>query len=210
VPVLQQCLASCRIAFLHAPLLHPAMRHAAPVRKQLGIRTIFNIVGPLTNPAGVKRQLLGVFKPDLTEKLGQVLIARGATHAWVVHAECGLCDLSITGTSRVTEVRDGRMRTFAIHPNEYGLRVAPLESLLIDSPASSAAAIRAILDGVDTGPRYDHALLNAGGALVVAGVAEDLAEGIALSRKAIASGQAAETLRRLCELSSGRGLNAQG
>ncbi len=204
VPVLQRCLAGCRIAFLHAPLLHPAMRHAAPVRKQLGIRTIFNIVGPLTNPAGARRQLLGVFKPELTVKVAEVLIARGATHAWVVHAECGLCDLSITGHTRVTEIRDGRLRTFTVHPAEYGLNVAPLESLLIDSPQSSAAVIRSIIDGLDTGPRRDHALLNTGGALVVAGLAGDLAQGIAMAREAITSGKATETLRRLCELSAGR------
>jgi anthranilate phosphoribosyltransferase len=201
VEVMQRCLKGCRIAFLHAPRLHPAMRYAAPVRKQLGIRTIFNLIGPLTNPAGAKRQLLGVFKPELTETLAEVLVRRKAVHAWVVNAHCGLCDMSITGPTRVTEVRGGQVRTFTVHPAEFGLRVAPLETLLIDSPASSAAAIRAILDGVDTGPRRDHTLLNAGAALAVAGVADDLARGMSLALEAITTGQATETLRRLCELS---------
>jgi len=202
VAVLERCLRDCRIAFLHAPNLHPAMRHAAPVRKQLGIRTIFNLVGPLTNPAGARRQLLGVCRPDLTETLAQVLVARGSPCSWVVCAHCGLCDLSITGTTRVTEVRDGRVRTFSVNPAELGLSPAPLESLLVNSPEMSAAVIRGILDGSDTGPRRDHALLNAGAALVVAGLAEDLAGGLSRAGKAITSGQAAATLRRLCELSA--------
>jgi anthranilate phosphoribosyltransferase len=203
VAVLERCLRECRIAFLYAPNLHPAMRHAAPVRKQLGIRTIFNLLGPLTNPAGARRQLLGVPRPELTETLGAVLAARGTVHAWVVHAHCGLCDLSITGPTRVTEVRGGQLRTFSVHPAGLGLAVAPLETLRVESPEMSAAVIRDILAGAETGPRRDHALLNAGAALVVAGIAEDLAAGMSLAEKAIASGQAAETLRRLCELSAG-------
>jgi anthranilate phosphoribosyltransferase len=201
VAALERCLRECRIAFLYAPNLHPAMRHAAPVRKQLGIRTIFNLLGPLTNPAGAKRQLLGVPRVELTETLAAVLAARGAVYAWVVHADCGLCDLSITGSTHVVEVRGGQVRTFSVHPRDLGLTTAPLESLLVDSPEMSAAVIRGILEGREVGPRREHALLNAGAALVVAGMAQDLAGGMALAMEAIRSGQAAETLRRLCELS---------
>jgi anthranilate phosphoribosyltransferase len=201
VETLERCLRECRIAFLYAPNLHPAMRHAAPIRKQLGIRTIFNLLGPLTNPAGARRQLLGVPRPELTETLAAVLAARGATHAWVVHAECGLCDLSITGSTRVAEVRNGQVRTFTVHPEELGLKTAPLDALLVDSPEKSAAVIRGILSGAESGPPRDHALLNAAAALVVAGVADHLAAGLTLAERAIHTGQAAETLRRLCELS---------
>lgn len=201
VATLERCLRECRIAFLYAPNLHPAMRYAGPVRKQLGIRTIFNLLGPLTNPAGARRQLLGVPRAELTETLAAVLAARGAVHAWVVHADCGLCDLSITGETRVTEVLNGQTRTFTVHPRELGLSTAPLETLLVDSPEASAAAIRAIIEGEAAGPPRDHALLNAGAALVVAGLAADLAAGLTLAEAAIRSGQAADTLRRLCALS---------
>ena len=199
VGTLERCLRECRIAFLYAPNLHPAMRHAGPVRKRLGIRTIFNLLGPLTNPAGARRQLLGVPRRDLTETLAAVLAARGATHAWVVHADCGLCDLSITGETHVAEVRGGQVRTFTIRPRDMGLTVAPLEALMVDSPETSAAVIRGILSGAEAGPRREQALLNAGAALLVAGRAQDLAGGMALADEAIRSGQAAETLRRLCE-----------
>lgn len=201
VPVLERCLRECRIAFLFAPNLHPAMRYAAPVRKQLKVRTIFNLLGPLTNPAGARRQLLGVARPELTDTLGQVLAARGAAFAWVVHAECGLCDLSITGATRVTEVHEGRIRSFTLHPSDFGLSEVPLDSLLVESPEMSAAVIQAVLEGKGSEPHHNHALLNAGAALVVAGLADDLAEGIALANEAIASGRAAETLAQLARLS---------
>jgi len=199
VPVLERCLRECRIAFLYAPHLHPAMKYAAPVRQALGIRTIFNLLGPLTNPAGAKRQLLGTSKPQLTETLARVLAARGATFAWVVHAHNGLCDLTITGPSRITEVRAGLTRTFEVHPGDLGLETAPLESLIVDSPKDSAAAIRSILAGRDHGPRRAHALLNAAAALVVAGLAADLKTALALAAEAVDTGQAQETLARLVQ-----------
>jgi anthranilate phosphoribosyltransferase len=201
VAVLERCLRECRMAFLHAPYLHPAMRYAAPARRLLPIRTIFNLLGPLTNPAGAKRQLLGVSRPDLTETLGSVLAARGATLAWVVHGSSGLCDVSITGPTRVTEVRDGRLRTFTVAPDEVGLTQGNLSDLLVDSPTASAAAIRSILEG-QPGPRRDHALLNAAAALIVAGVAEDLRDGLNLAAAAIHTGKARETLARLAACSA--------
>jgi len=205
VPTLERCLRECRIAFLYAPNLHPAMKYAAPVRRKLGIRTIFNLLGPLTNPAGARRQVLGTSKPELTELLAQVLAARGAVHAWVVNAHNGLCDLSITGETRVTEARDGRIRSFTVHPNALGFEAAPLDALLVDSPQASAAAIRDILAGRDQGPRRRHALLNAGAALIVAGLADDLPSAVVRVAEAVDSGAAMQTLDRLVALSSGGG-----
>jgi len=200
VPVLERCLRECRIAFLHAPNLHPAMKYAAPARQALKIRTIFNLLGPLTNPAGAKRQLLGTSKPELTETLARVLQARGATFAWVVHARDGLCDLSITGPTRVTELRAGSLSTFEVNPVDLGLEPAPLASLIVDSPKASAAAIRAILSGTDRGPRRRHSLLNAAAALVVAGLAPDLPAGLAAAVQAIDTGRGQETLLRLVRI----------
>ncbi len=201
VPTLERCLRECRIAFLYAPSLHPAMKHAAPVRKQLGIRTIFNLLGPLTNPAGARRQVLGTSRPELTDKLAAVLAARNVEHAWVVHGHDGLCDLTITGPTRVTEVRGGAMRTFEVSPQDVGFDPAPREVLLVDSPQASAAAILEILEGREQGPRRRHALLNAAAALVVAELAGDLREGVARAAEAVDSTQALQTLRKLVSCS---------
>ncbi len=200
VPVLERCLRECRIAFLYAPNLHPAMRYAAPVRKKLGIRTIFNLLGPLTNPAGAKRQLLGVPRPELTDTIAQVLAARGTTLAWVVHGHDGLCDLSITGPSKVTEVRDGRTRTFMLHPDDVGLPTDDLNALLVDSPKASAEVILEVLDGISGPPRH-HAVLNAAAALLIAGLVDDLPTGITRAEQAIDAGAARQTLKMLVECS---------
>lgn len=202
-PVLERCLGECRIAFLHAPNLHPAMKYAAPVRKKLAIRTIFNLLGPLTNPAGAKRQLLGTSRPELTETLAAVLAAREAEFAWVVHGHDGLCDLTITGPTRVTELNRGNIRTFNVHPRDAGFEVASLDKLLIDSPQTSAEAIRAILEGRDRGPRRHHTLLNAGAALLVAGLADDLPAAVARAAVAVDDLSARQTLDRLIEMSLG-------
>jgi anthranilate phosphoribosyltransferase len=197
VATLEHCLAECRIAFLYAPRLHPAMKFAAPARAALRMRTIFNILGPLTNPAGAKRQLLGTHRPELARTLAEVLSAREASFAWVVNAHNGLCDLSITGPTTVVEVSPGGLRTFEVVPEELGLEPAPLDTLIVDSPEASGKAIRAILEGHDQGPRRRHALLNAGAALCVADMAADLDEGVALAAEAVDSGKARLTLQRL-------------
>ncbi len=204
VATLEHCLAECRIAFLYAPRLHPAMKFAAPARAALRMRTIFNVLGPLTNPAGAKRQLLGTYRPELARTLAEVLSAREAAFAWVVNAHNGLCDLSITGPTTVVEVSPGGLRTFEVVPEELGLEPAPLDTLLVDSPEASGAAIRAILEGDDQGPRRRHALLNAGAALCVAGIATDLADGIARAAEAVDSGKARLTLQRLIAHSQAR------
>jgi anthranilate phosphoribosyltransferase len=203
VPTLERCLRDCRMAFLFAPKLHPAMQHAGPVRRALKVRTIFNLLGPLTNPAGARRQVLGVPKPELTELLATALRELGAAHAMVVHGSDGLCDLTITGPTRVSELIDGQIRTYEIAPEDAGLSRSPRDALLVDSPEASAAAVRAILHG-ERGPRRSHAVLNAAAALIVAGLTTDLREAAQRADDAIDSGAARATLARLAELSQDR------
>lgn len=202
VPTVERCLRECRIAFLFAVNLHPAMKYAAPVRKALGIRTIFNLLGPLTNPARVKRQVLGVSRAELTEKIATVLGDLGAVHAMVVHGKDGLCDLTITGPSLISELRDGHVRTYMIEPDQLGLSQGSLADLKVDSPQDSAERIRKILAGKQ-GPDRDIVLLNASAALVVAGKVEELREGIARAAEAIDSQAAGRTLAKLVEVSRG-------
>ena len=203
-PTVERCLAEVRIGYLNARNLHPAMRFAAPVRQAIPARTIFNLLGPLTNPAGARRQVLGVAGPDLLDKIAGALGRLGARRAWVVHGE-GLCDLTVTGETKVVEVYDGSMRRFTLTPEALGLRRASLDQLRVDSPAASAAMVLSILEG-KPGAARDHALMNAGAALVVAGLVKDLAAGIAKAAKAVDQGLAMETLtqcRRLAGLSDG-------
>ena len=203
VPTVERCLDQVRIGFLFAPALHPAMRYAGPIREVLGIRTIFNLLGPLVNPAGVRRQVIGVRRPELTEALAAVSGELGSHHVWVVHGLDGLCDLTVTGATRVTELLDGSTRTFTVTPEDCGLARATLADLAVDSAAASAGAVRDILAG-QPGPRRDHALLNAGAALLVGGTVSDLAEGVARAGEAVDSGAAARTLAALIQQSHGR------
>ncbi|HUW82457.1 MAG TPA: anthranilate phosphoribosyltransferase [Phycisphaerae bacterium] len=193
VPTAERCLAEARIGFLFAIKLHPAMKYAAPVRKQLGIRTIFNLLGPLTNPAGVRRQVLGVNRPELTEKIAGVLQRLGAERAMVVHGMDGLCDLTISGPSRVSELSGGAIRTYQLEPADVGLQAGRLDELMIDSPQASADAVRAVLAG-EGGPRRNIVLLNTAAALVVAGLADDLKDGVGKAAESIDSGAAQQTL----------------
>lgn len=190
----ERSLREVRIGYLNARQLHPAMRFAAPVRAAIPGRTIFNLLGPLTNPAGARRQLVGVPEPGLTETIASALFRLGATHAWVVHGD-GLCDLTITGETSVSELRDGRFRRFCIAPEEVGLCRGPLDALRVGSPEDSAAAVLGVLRG-EVGPRRDHTLLNAGAALVVAGRAEDLRSGVEQAARVIDDGAALSTLNR--------------
>jgi anthranilate phosphoribosyltransferase len=203
VPAIERCLREVRIGFLYAPALHPAMKHAAPVRAALGIRTIFNLLGPMANPAAVRRQVVGVPHPRWTETLAAVLKELGSHHVWVVHGADGLCDLTITGETRVTELRNGALRTFSVSPEECGLTRAPLDALRVDSVPASANAVRGILAG-EQSPRSDHALLNAAATILVAGMAEDLRDGVAQAARTIESGAAAATLDALIERSHDR------
>ncbi len=194
--VVARCIREARIGFLFAVKLHPAMKHAIAARRRLARRTIFNLVGPLTNPAGVRRQVIGVASRDVMDKIAGALQQLGTVRALVVHGHDGLCDLTITGPSHHVELRDGRLEHGTTTPDQLGLAVGPLDALRIASPAESADAIRAILAG-ETSPRRDHTLLNAAAALVVSGATANLRQGVEQAGAAIDSGAAAETLDRL-------------
>lgn len=183
------------ITFLFAPLLHPAMREVMPVRRELGLRTIFNVLGPLTNPAGARRQLMGVYAESLVEPIGHVLRDLGAEHALVVHGD-GLDEITTTGRTRVAEVRGGEVRIFDLEPERFGLRRARLEDLAGGLPEENAAAVRRVFGG-ETGPLADITALNAGAALYVGGAAATLEEGVEQAREAIDSGAAGAKLEEL-------------
>ncbi len=188
------------IGFLFAPKHHPAMKHAAPVRRELGVRTIFNVLGPLTNPAGVKRQLIGVFREDLTDVICRVLRQMGAERAFVVHGADGTDEVSITGVTHVSELKEGRVRSFEFTPEEAGLERARPSEIAGGTADENAAFILGIMNG-DGGARRDAVLLNAGFVAVLADRAKDVPEGVSLARKAIASGKALELLSALRESS---------
>lgn len=194
-PRVEQALRDARIGYLNAARLHPAMHHVAAARRAVGIRTIFNLLGPLTNPAGVRRQLLGVPRPELTTRLAEVLRELGSEHVMVVHGCDGLCDLTVTGPSLVAELRNGRVRTHELRPETLGLATGPRTSLLVSGPQESAERILAVLRG-ERGPRRDHVLMNAAAALFVAGRAPTLAAGVVQAASAIDSGAAMQTLER--------------
>ncbi|HZI63476.1 MAG TPA: anthranilate phosphoribosyltransferase [Thermoanaerobaculia bacterium] len=184
------------IAFLFAPLLHPAMREVMPVRRELGVRTIFNLLGPLTNPAGARRQLMGVYAEELVEVIARVQAELGSEHALVVHGSDGLDEITTTGPTLVSEVRNGRIETYRLEPEALGLRRARLEDLLGGEPRHNADQMRRVLAGED-GPLADVTALNAAAALYVAGLAADLAQGLERARQALASGAAARKLEEL-------------
>lgn len=190
-------LAEVGIGFMMAPMHHPAMRHVGPVRAELGTRTIFNILGPLTNPAGVKRQLTGVFLPDLVRPMAEVLLSLGSERAWLVHGGDGTDELSIAAPSRVAALEAGEIREFEIHPEDAGLPVYPFEDLLGGEAAENAIELRAMLAGAGRPAYRDAVLLNAAAALLVAGRAPDLKAGVEQARASVASGAAAGKLSAL-------------
>jgi anthranilate phosphoribosyltransferase len=187
------CLAKAGFAFMIAPAHHPAMRHVAPVRTELGTRTIFNLLGPLSNPAGVKRLLLGVFAPSWLEPIAETLRDLGTERVWVVHGSDGLDEMTTTGPTTIVELKDGAIRRFEINPEDAGLARAEPEALKGGEPGRNAAALRAVLAGEKNAYR-DIAILNAAGALVVAGKVDDLAAGARMAAEAIDSGKSAATL----------------
>lgn len=200
---LKGCLDAANICFAFARYHHPAMKFVAGARTSLGIPTIFNVLGPLTNPARARHQLLGVFTPELTDRLATVLRELGSERAWVVHAEDGLDELSTIGPTRISELKDGEVHTWRLDPAELGLPYARLSELRVGSVDEAAMMMRAVLDGHRGAPR-DIAVLNAAAALVVAGKRADLASGIATAQAAIDGGEAKRTLERLVEASGGR------
>lgn len=186
------------VGFMFAPAHHSAMRHAVGPRKELGMRTVFNVLGPLTNPAGVKRQVIGVFAPDLCQTMAQVLNALGTEHALVVHSGDGLDEISIAAPTQVTELRDGDLSSYVIEPADFGIEQRSLEGLSVSGAPASAELIRKALSGArDEAARKaaDMLALNGGATLYVCGIASSLKEGVSLAEDVLASGQAAEKLK---------------
>ena len=184
-----RCVDEIGIGFLYAPLLHTAMKHVMAARREMGVRTVFNMLGPLTNPAGANAQVIGVYAAALTEPLARVLAELGTVRAFVVHGADNLDEISNTGESRVSEVREGMARTFTVRPEDFGMERASINDLRGGDRAENARIIRAILDG-EPGPRRDIVLMNAAAALVVGLRARDLKEGVALAARSIDVGKA--------------------
>jgi anthranilate phosphoribosyltransferase len=200
--VAERALAACGICFMMAPMHHSAMRHVGPARVELGTRTLFNILGPLTNPAGVRRQLTGVFAPPFLRPMAETLKALGSEAAWLVHGEDGTDEVSVCGPTRVVALTDGRIEEREVHPEEAGLPAHPFDQLLGGAPEANAAALRALLAGVP-GAYRDAVLLNAAAALVVAGRAADLREGVGLARESLDSGAARAKVEALARATGG-------
>jgi anthranilate phosphoribosyltransferase len=200
IATLTRCLADANICFAFARSHHPAMKYVAAARTSLAIPTLFNVLGPLTNPARAKHQLLGVFTPELTDRLAAVLRELGSERAWVVHADDGLDEISTMGPTRISELLDGHIHTWKLDPKELGLPYARLSDLQVNTVSEAAAAIGQVLSG-EKGPKRDIAVLNAAAALVIAGKVPDLRAGLLLASDAIDSGMARQCLNRIVELS---------
>ena len=199
--VVERCLNEAGIAFFFAPTFHPAMRHAGQARRDLGVRTAFNLLGPLTNPAGASRQIVGVPRPELTELLARALLLLGSKRAWVVHGSDGLDELSTTGYTKVSECRDATVQTFYVHPADYALPKNSLDALKGGDANENARLIREVFDGAP-GPARNVVLLNAGAAMFVAGHVAAVNEGIHRAAEAIDRGQARDVLARLIKVSN--------
>ena len=200
-PSIAACLEEVGIAFLFAPALHSAMKYVQPARRELRLRTVFNLLGPLTNPAHATCQVVGVYSADLVEKLAEALSMLGLHRALVVHGSDGLDEITISGPTRIGEVRDGRVQTYEVTPEEFSLRRASLDEIAGGDAAMNAKLIRDVLQG-EKSPRRDVVLLNAAAALVAAGRADHLREAIPLAAKAIDSGAAAQKLEALVGFSN--------
>lgn len=198
--VTERCLDEANLGFFFAPTFHPSMRHAGPTRRALGVRTAFNLLGPLTNPAGATRQLVGVPRPEFTELIARALLLLGSDRAWVVHGADGIDEISTTGYTKVSECRDGAVRTFYVHPGDFGIAKAAPEALRGGSATDNARIIREVLEGRTGAPR-DVVVLNAGCALFIAGHAASVSDGMRQAAQAIDAGAARATLTKLVTLS---------
>ncbi|HPE25482.1 anthranilate phosphoribosyltransferase [Albidovulum sp.] len=199
--IVEKALKEAGIAFMMAPMHHPAIRHVMPTRSELGTRTVFNLLGPLTNPAGVKRQLTGAFSRQWIRPMAETLAALGSDRAWLVHGGDGTDELSIAGISWVAALEDGAVREFELHPEDAGLPVHPFEAIMGGTPEDNAAAFRALLGG-QKGAYRDAVLLNAAAALVVAGVAGDLKTGTVQAAESLDSGAARSKIEALARITS--------
>ena len=195
-PVVERSLHEANIAFFFAPTFHPSMKHAAQTRRELGVRTAFNLLGPLTNPAGARRQIVGVPRPELADLVARALLMLGADRAWVVHGVDGIDEISTTGYTRVLECRDGTVNTFYVHPAEFGIPKASPVDLQGGDAAQNASIVQDVLDG-QHGAARDVVLLNAGAALFVAGAASSVRDGIGMAASAVDRGAAKTTLERM-------------
>ena len=200
----ERCLAQVGIAFFFAPTFHPSMRHAGPTRRELGIRTVFNLLGPLTNPARAARQVIGVSQPEQTDLIAQVLTRLGSERAWVVHGVDGLDEVSGGGYTKVSECRGGEVRTFYVHPSDFGVAPAPLDPIRVQGVEDSVALAREVLGG-GAGPASDFVVVNAAASLFVAGKVSSLREGAQAARAALADGSAARKLEELAAASQAAG-----
>ncbi len=200
--VVGRAMVEAGIGFLMAPRYHSAMRHVGPTRVELGTRTIFNLLGPLSNPAGAKRQLVGVFAPNWVRPIAEVLAKLGSERAWVVHGD-GLDELTTTGTTLVAELKDGKVASFEVTPEDAGLPRATLDDIKGGDPAANAAQLTLLLDG-RRGPLRDIVLLNSAAALIVAGRARDLRRGVDQAAEAIDEGKARRVLEKLVAITNGR------
>jgi anthranilate phosphoribosyltransferase len=205
--VVERCLSEARIGFFFAPTFHPSMKHAGPTRKALGVRTAFNLLGPLTNPAGASRQLVGVPRPEFTELLARALSLLGSERAWVVHGSDGIDEISTTGYTKVSECRDGAVNTFYLHPADAGLPKGTSAALQGGRAEDNARIIERVLAGERGAPR-DVVLLNAGAALFIAGATGSIEAGIVLAAAAIDRGDAKQTLDRLVAISNSEAVGA--
>ena len=199
---ISRCIREAGIGFMFAPAHHPAMKHVGPVRMELGTRTMFNLLGPQSNPAGARRYVLGVYAKEWVEPVAAALLANRAVSAWVVHGHDGLDEISTTGPSFVAQIKDGNLTSFEVTPEQAGLPRATLADIKGGDPAHNAAALRALLDGART-PYRDIVLLNAAAAFIVAGRTADLKEGVAMAAAEIDSGRAKATLDKLVAISNG-------
>ena len=199
--MVERCLADVGIAFFFAPTFHPSMRHAGPTRRELGVRTAFNLLGPLTNPAGAIRQVIGVPSPEYTDLIAHALVQLGSEHAWVVHGSEGLDEISVGGHTKVSECRDGAVHTFYLHPADFGVEPAPLERVRVADLEASVAMARGVLDGA-RGPARDFVVVNAAAGLLVAGRAASLREGARMAAGALDDGSVAAKLGELAAASA--------
>ena len=200
--VVEAEIKNAGIGFMMAPMHHPATKHVMPIRQELGCKTIFNILGPLTNPAGVKRQLSGAFAPDLLFPMAETLDTLGCEKAWLVHGSDGTDELTIVGVSTVVELFDGKISSFEIHPEDAGLPTHKLSEILGGSPAENASELQALLEGKKSAYR-DAVLLNSSAALLIAGKCDSLKEGVEYAAHSIDSGRAKESLELVKKVSNG-------
>ena len=199
----ENALNEINICFMFAPLFHGATARVAGIRRQLGIHTTFNLLGPLSNPAGAPRQIIGVFRKDLAEKLAHVLVGLGTERAWVVHGEDGLDEITLAGKTYVAEAQSGEVKTFEIQPSDFGLEVRTLDHLRGGDTDANARIVSEVLDGSRTDEARDLVIMNAAAALFIGGLASDLREGAKLAAKAIDSGAAKEKLELLIDATVG-------